>query len=79
LRENVIVIASNSFSNMVFLSPTPLMIDCCAWKVPETSPKVGSRFSEFQMNKVSLWKLFYWEMIIVLAFPVKLAELQENR
>jgi hypothetical protein len=56
--ENVIVIASNSFSNMDFLPPTPLMIDCCTWQVLEKSLNGGNLRLVLRKNQVSHQKFF---------------------
>jgi hypothetical protein len=73
--ENVIVIASNSFSNMDYLPPTPLMIDCCTWQVLEKSLNCGNLRLVLGKNQLSHQKFFCWDIRIALVCPELLANL----
>ncbi|MEH1896515.1 MAG: hypothetical protein V7K94_14675 [Nostoc sp.] len=58
--------ARNSFSNMVFLPPTPLIIDCYIAKVPAESRSKGLQ---------PPWSFAAWAICIVLVCPKVLADL----
>jgi len=73
--ENVIVIASNSFSNMDSLPPTPLMIDCYTWQVLKKSLNGGNLRLVLRKNQVSHQKFFCWDIRIDLVCPQILANL----
>ncbi|MCC5634548.1 hypothetical protein LC593_01515 [Nostoc sp. CHAB 5844] len=75
--ENVIVIASNSFSNMDFLPPTPLMIDCCCWKFikKEKSLNGGNLRSVFAGRRFLTRSFIYWDIRLNLVCPERLANL----
>jgi hypothetical protein len=69
LRENVIVTASNNFSNMVFLPPTALMIDCYIPKVPSESLSIGLQSPELLRNEVGHLEVCCWDNSHSLSLP----------
>jgi len=73
--ENVIVIASNSFSNMDILPPTPLMIDYRNWRVLEKSLNGENLHSVFAERKFLTRSFICWDIRLNLVCPERLANL----
>ncbi|RCJ26433.1 hypothetical protein A6V25_03960 [Nostoc sp. ATCC 53789] len=54
---------------MVFLPPTPLIIDCYIAKVPPESLSIGLQPPEFWRNEVGHLKFFCWDNLHSLSLP----------
>ncbi|ODH02619.1 hypothetical protein A4S05_23280 [Nostoc sp. KVJ20] len=54
---------------MVFLPPTPLMIDCYISRVPPKSPSIGLQSPELLSNQVSHLKFCRWDNSHSLSLP----------